>query len=651
MNKCKKILAVILTLAMAMSLCAFTVSADEEATTPASVLYSKHTFDKSNVGTKWTKNATGPALDQGFGGGAFMLKSAGANGGSSVIKADETGNQYISCTYGAIGYNHRQVDTALAANIDLNAYPVLHFSYDTMIPDTDPNKTAKRFSTLNVGTTKSGSYSNTVMDLRVEITDGVITAKNHSGGSKIYTGETSYTYGQWVTVEGYIWIESDNKFKYVVYANDTMILAGKNNTATLAHTTGTWEFRHDDPKTLVTETCYDNALIDFVPASVIDSENAKITAEIANKPYVELLKYPGSAIGSNAGSKAAAVFVNKGVVDGDMVQGGDTDEHTAEAYEVIDSTYTNITSSSYKYLVGNVRESFSKYVPKGLGDKSTYVYSADMMVSDFNAQVLGRISLGLDMMSGDVKDEAGNVILKENKSGNSLVSFTIGTDGKIEIDNTMSEKHSYVPCARVPGAERSERRDVTPNEWFNVKFVYEVTHGETAYEIKVYGIFEDEVIYVDEFTITYTDYDKDGVSDDIHIGNCDLLIGTDNNTHEETVTSFKSLTFVKDSNFDWSTINTDAWRERPVELSKDADGNIDAYVKLPGLETGVLVVVTYDANGKLVKLFSSADCVENAFACEVPAAELEGVEVVKAFLFDSITNSVPLAKHDVLGIE
>ena len=171
----------------------------------------------------------------------------------------------------------------------------------------------------------------------------------------------------------------------------------------------------------------------------------------------------------------------------------------------------------------------------------------------------------------------------------------------------------------------------------------DIIHGETQYEVKVYGIFNDDVIFEDEFTITYTDYDKDGVSDDIHIGQFDYLIGENNTKHDETVTSFRSMTFVKDNNFDWTSINKDAWLERRIEISKNASGNIDVYAKETDVtfDDEVLVIAICNANGLVKKIITSDVITDGAFKYEVLATEFETGNIIKAFVFDSLASAKP----------
>ena len=185
----------------------------------------------------------------------------------------------------------------------------------------------------------------------------------------------------------------------------------------------------------------------------------------------------------------------------------------------------------------------------------------------------------------------------------------------------------------------------------NIKMVYEILHGETQYTIKMFGIYEDAVIYENEFTLDYYDYDKDGKADDIHVGMVTFNIGKDNTKHTETVTGVNDICFEKNNNFDWSAVDTDNWMDRTVSLVLDADDNVDVEAKRGGsvgFTDGVLVVALYDANGKVLELIKEPTITNGKFVYEVPAAKVATAKTIKGFVLDGITTVVPLMRHGVI---
>ncbi|MBR5518241.1 MAG: hypothetical protein IKV86_04360 [Clostridia bacterium] len=659
----KKILSMLLVLCMAATMLAGTivVSAEEAATPVEPLLLTGLTFDKLDDGAV-VSNGGSIKADEGVYGRSFVARSIADDAG--VLTAVHEGDRkYITSTRTRPGYNYDM--TGQKAN-DLGfgtTYDLYHVTYEINVPvgDTSTSRFFQLpFGCTNLSTGRPGTY--VIQVNAVGDSFSVVDAT----GSKILTPYFDRTAaiknGQWQKVDIYAYMNTYKKIDVCVTVDDEVIYLANGKTEVLSMGSGIMDFYSDQqPTHLDTFRLYFEAngadLIAAKKAEVDAMLKAEADAEaeaIAKEPYVEILKF--GELSANAGaSSGGGVFKSTGIITSSIVQGGATDEHTAAAYSTAEDengSYVNVTSTSYKYLVGNMRESFTKYVQKDLGSKGIYIYSVDMKVSNFNAQAYGRMSLGLDMMSASIKDKDGNTIAYNN-AANGETNFTIDTNGVIEINNSVTTDHKYgIPSAPVPGAKRSETRNVAADEWFNIKFIYEITHGETQYEIKVYGVFNDDVIFTDEYTITYTDYDKDGISDDIHIGQFDFLVGRNDKTHEETVTSFRSMTFTKNNNFDWTSIDTDAWLDRAIEIEKDESGNIDVYAKKggDGFASGVLVIAIYNANGSLKELIPSSVIADGAFSYEVPASKVVAGNIVKAFVFDSITSAVPQMKNGSLVV-
>lgn len=660
----KKFLASVLVFAMMLSMCAFTVSADEVAETPVEpLLVTGTTFDKLKDGAVYTSGMNFTS-EEGAEKRTFYARSEAKDAETNFTAVTEGDRKYITSTRYRMGYNFDETGAEAQARGFGTTYDTYHVSYEINVPKDDASAT--RYFSLQFGCTDLTTKRPSTYIVWVHAKGDSFSVEDYGGDLTAYFNRTApIKNGEWQKVDIYAYLNADMKIDVCVTVDDKVMYVANGKTKVVGMGSGMNDFYSDQKPTNydTIKFWYEAGGADIVAAkkaeadAIIKAEQDAEAEELTKTPYVEILKFSGANLESTAGTSAKAVFTSTGALTTSIVQGGDTDDHSAEAYAVIEDSngnYTNLTSTSYKFLPGNVRESFTKWVQKGVGDKSTFVYSTDMKVSNFNANVAGRFTLGLDMMSNDVKDKDGNVILKANKSENASLIVNIGTDGKIEISNVVAEKHDYgIPSAPVAGAKRSEKRDVTAGEWFNVKIVFEITHGETQYEIKVYGIFEDDVIFEDEFTITYTDYDKDGFSDDIHIGQFDYLIGKNDKTHAETVTSFKSMTFTKDNNFDWSEINKDAWINRKVELTFDVDGNVDveASKKEGTFTSGVLIIALYDANGKVVEIIKSTEITEGKFVYEVPAAKVETAKMLKGFVFDCITTAVPLFPHGVLVID
>ncbi len=653
----KKFLASVLVFAMMLSMCAFTVSADEVAETPAEpLLVTGTTFDKLANGAVYTSGMNF-ASEEGAEKRTFYARSEASDteANTNITAVTEGDRKYITSTRYRMGYNFDETGAEAQARGFGTTYDTFHVSYEINVPKDDAS--TSRFFSLQFGCTDLATKRPATYVVRVHAKGDSFSVEDYGADLTAYFNRTApIKNGEWQKVDIYAYLNADMKIDVCVTVDDKVMYVANGKTKVVGMGSGMNDFYSDQKPTNydTIKFWYEAGGADIVAAkkaeadAIIKAEQDAEAEALTKTPYVEILKFSGANLASTAGTSGKDVFKSTGALKSSLVQGSATDDHKPEAYEVIEDAtngnYTNLTSTSYKYLPGNVRDSFTKWVAKGVGDKSIFVYSTDMMVSDFNANRLGRIGIGLDMMSADIKDKDGNTIKYNNKANGTLV-FNIGTDGKIEISNEVTEEHEYgIPSAPVVGAKRSEKRDVKAGEWFNVKGVFEITHGETQYEIKVYGIFEDDVIFEDEFTITYTDYDRDGVSDDIHIGQFDYLIGENDKKHDETVTSFKSMTFTKDNNFDWTSINKDAWLERKIEISKDASENIDVYAKETGVtfDDEILVIAICNAKGYVKEIITSDVIAEDGtFSYKIPAAKVEAGNIIKAFVFDSIASAKP----------
>jgi len=707
MKTCKKILAGVLVFAMMLSMCAF-VSADETTETPetpaTSVILQKYTFDNVAVTDSISINDTETGLITkydvkvagvlGFG---VSKVSFGGNGiDTAAIKARAEGDNYASHQNSQGALNFRASDADFATLDPEGNYPVLGVSYDIMIPADDQYKENLRQQSFALGTTTASSFKTQVSTVVISIEDGKISATAGSSATSKFKKGIDYTYGEWVNFDIRVWstpvtvddVEHD-RMTIGVYANGALIYYGISKADIVGLAAGDFRFNYNNSpdgetkveaksgtwkngiltddgdgnaetvpaETIVSTNCYDNVIVALYDeaSKVSDAElNAAIAAQKAATPYVRLAEYTCDALNAThvkdgVGTSGKAVFNNTGEYSSyAFAQGSATDDHAAKTYTISeDGTYTDITYSSYRYLVANFRSPFSEYIQKGTGDTSVFVYENNLKLRDFNAPVSGSMGIGLDLNNSAYTTDAGQTVAKRT-SNDLSVGFSISTDGTFEFGDSIGGTGR-----RVNGAERSEARTVKAGEWINVKEVFEITHNETRYDIKVYGIYNDAVIYENEFYITYKDYDYDGVADDLHIGAMILKLGTDNTTHTETVTSLNDIYFEKNNNFDWSTIDTDAWFDRSINVTKDASGNIDVYAKKgEGTFTNeTLVIAICNANGTVKEVITSKEVVDGTMSYEVPASKVEAGNIVKAFVFDTLTSAVPQMRNGSYIVE
>ena len=660
MKTCKKILAMMLTLAMVISMCAFTVtvSAEETATTVEPLLLTGTTFDSLADGKVMTSGSF--TSEEGETKKTFYARSSSKG---TITAKHEGDRKFIVTDRTSCGYNYDMKPSDAASKYGFGTtYDTFHVTYDVNVPDVSA---VERYFSLQFGCVKEANLSSAsggvAYTMSVVAVNGKFKVDNATADSQgkctVYVNE-SYDVKEcsWQNVDIYAHLNKDNKIDICITVDDYVIYYAKGTTTAY----GMGSYRNNFTSQVGTYTSYDNVMFyheadgENILKSVMNKAyDLKIQYEaeknetLSAQPYSEILKYSGANLVANAGAKSGSeVFKSTGVLKHAIAQSSATDVHEATAYAVVDNEYTNLTSSSYKYLIGNIRESFDNYVKKGDGETSTFVYSADMKLTDLNARIEGKFSFGLDMDTTDTIDYKNYAVVSRNIKSSLNNFFVINTKGQLGFTSEVAKSADF-PAAEVEGAKIEEIPVIKAGDWFNVKLVFEITHGADAYLIKTYGIYNDVLYYVNENTITYTDYDKDGISDDIHIGQFDFSIGNDGKTHTETVTSFKSMSFVRDDNFDWSEIKS--FESRQVMISRDKDGNADFIAKPENVASGVLVMAIYDANGKMVE-FIPAAMTDAGFVGEIPAEKLSAGQTVKGYIFDSIASTKPLLKSGQLKI-
>ena len=184
---------------------------------------------------------------------------------------------------------------------------------------------------------------------------------------------------------------------------------------------------------------------------------------------------------------------------------------------------------------------------------------------------------------------------------------------------------------------------VPENEWFTVKFVIDMP--ATGGVVTAYGICDNNLIYVKEQGLNVH-----GTSN-VQLNQVEIMVGSGQSVNGIINTGFDNMIFARNNTFNLTSVNSNRWDIRKVEISKDASGNVDVYAKASGngFTSGVLVMAVYDkVSGKLVEYIPSTTIKNGAFQGEVPVSKLLAGYEVKAFIFDAITTINPLLPHGTL---
>lgn len=705
MKTSKKILAAVLAISMVVSVM-FTSTVAFADTTAGRVVVTNGSFESIDAGTEYLKGGTIKVVDP-MGDivpvtgktnytDTLAVRSAADNGGSVVVKGgsktDTETNNYIEVTYPNLGFNHRAENT-LYDSIGYSDYPVLHAGYDIQIPADTPYKENTRKMMLVSGTTATtSSYNSNPLKTHVNLTDGLLTAYDEKINSPTVSGGTihvadayKYTYGEWVTVNVYVWVSDEKAIDVAVFVGDELIYWGtRTASSAISMATGAIEFYYynkkdnsgnlastDETITVKSVTNYDDIIVELLPLSTVANiSTAKRPEDVVLAPNMYQFAYVKSSNVTTSSdalnrtvkpAKSGKLFEtvgttpSSGITQSSSTKGAEPSSYTLgfEDSGTQGREYLDITASATRNLVlTNSRESFRNLVAEGT---NTFVYDADIQISEGSEGIRRalEVTLGLDL------DQSGSDTTTSadyNPYRRITNDFSIGAyykDGKIYFD-TGSKTYG----SPVPGAERTESRAVASNTWHNVKCIMEITHEDTQYHIKSYGVCNGELIYVNEDVITYTDYNKDGISDDLGVNQFTIDIPSNDGTIKYT-TRYDGMTLVKDNNFNWAGIDTEAWTAAETSLKKDANGNVVVSAKSANnnkFATGILLIAICGEDGLVNKVVTSADlkdfsATKNGFEYTVPASDLAGAKTVKAFVLDGITTAKPISVNGVINLK
>lgn len=640
MKTCKKILAGVLVFAMMLSMCAF-VSADEVAEAAENVLLCYTSFDGLDAGTapKTVSRAAGVGPESHAN---YYTQRSNATGTSTIVHDAETGREYISTSSTKIGYNSRYTYAQLA-ECGVADYNLLKVSFDFMIPD-DANVNTKRTHQFsNLGKVTQFVYENGRFRVATDSTNCV----------KIWDVEVDYTPGDWVNVALYSLMTpldetglvntltcaltvDDVVIAYYDYgtvtaAKDTTQAVGDNNTSsngTALMGIDEFKFTLEKPSVMPELPVVHEADLMLMPADELETKSTTDGTCTYDEASGVL-----TCVGAKGGT---ALLKATGVATASLAQGKNT---AADTKYTIDTTTTagrsafSMTSASRIYNTHNMRTPIKSFIADG--NQKTLIFSYDMYVPA-GSEVARRehnFSLGFDVSNAE-----------NGRKSSDLAVITVVENGEIGINVSTSNFGK-----KVEGSERAESREFTSNAWHTIMYLIDIqwNEAEKNYTATTYGIFDGDVISTESSVLTDIDDDEYSVAgefDNLKINTqaIDITVPSENTT--EFTTLFDNFSFVLNDYFDrTNNVDFDAWVNRIIEVSKDASGNIDVYAKkAEGTFTNeTLVIAICNAKGKVKEVLTSKKVVDGTMSYEVPASKVVAGDIVKAFVFDSLTSAVP----------
>ncbi|MBR5518721.1 MAG: hypothetical protein IKV86_06830 [Clostridia bacterium] len=669
----KKIISILLMLCMAFTMLAGTmvVSADEATTSADPKVVTLHSFNGLTVDSAF---AHGTTSDEGALAKEEIYLRGTSNGGAVTVRSRGEGDNYIESVHNNFGYNYRRKPAEFKEWGYGENYPVLCASYDMMIPADDEYKNNRRYSIIQLGTTGS-SYGSNVLTSEITTVNGKMYCET-SGGSK-FSNHIDYTYGEWVTVKTYAYVDTaDNTKLHVLTMVDDKMMSWNTVSAGKAITgmaINSYDFKYYNDKNNKTVLTGDAAKGEDAILSVTNFDNIKVEllpmsmlpiTDVAQANYVDLVRLnvtsalvdgESSTQGTNwvddengvrtiyAGKRAQFLY-SAGIVKAAFMQSTGTKADTQ--YSVVKDGYRNalkVESTDKVINVENARSSIKTYT--NTPGTNTFVTKADVYIPE-GTEAVSRdfeVSFGLEMVntSAAPSDFSFNSKMK---------------NGSITINSGSSTGNATA----VAGTSKKESRTISSNQWHTVQYVMEVTPMEDKYYIKCYGIFDDVLITYIERELPYRDTNEDGVSNDLGINQISMSMIPDASVTGNTHTSyFDNIYFIKNNAYDWSKINTNDWATpAQTTLVKDEDGNVVVCAKSSSAEkftTGTLVIAICSANDVVEEFITSTVITDgektNSFDYTVPASKLAVGKIVRAFVFDSLVNAKPLSVSGKIVIE
>ena len=235
------------------------------------------------------------------------------------------------------------------------------------------------------------------------------------------------------------------------------------------------------------------------------------------------------------------------------------------------------------------------------------------------------------------KDETDDVVFKES----SINYYAAVQNGKINFRQTLGEsvkKKNFV--------EKFEEVTFPSDKLVNIKMVHEVTGTEaTGYNVKFYGIVDDNVTYVSEYTYPAGEFGLSQFNLDI------------NNTTKNAVnTKIDDINISLHTDY---TIPAKTWNfvdyAYPTEFTLNGS-TVSAKGLILGstLEAMDVVVVFYDANGKMITPFAKTTLTNvagNDLAIDVNENIPEGAATAKVFYWNNLVSAKPLMARNKITIE
>lgn len=572
-----------------------------------------------------------------------------SKGTGSVISAqiDEAQGKSIKVNHTYLMGNYR-----LQLEKYLDTAPVSSIEYKMYIPKKDDgdnaaeDENAERSVTVTYGYGTNGTtgFGSTLGGVNIKFSNGSVTAKDGttSGTSISYAAEgVNYKAGEWNTIQIKAYSVLNKGIVYGAYVNDTMVLYGVGSNAI---SEDKYSAGYGINQIMLTQassditTYLDDITVSVMPASEAPADptggNSSMKTEITNVSF------------DNDSDDAATYSTGSGVISNrKLQQGGDTGRTTTYNREVIDGTNKALVINTSNNVIAGKPIAGTLMVHNARVNLAEYMSTTEENVLE--------ISYDMYIPSGT---ESAARVHKWNFSGNSdnlvtaqfeICSMVVG--GKLVFDEYLRDTGIDVIADEVL-TERFEAVDFASDTWNTVKYLIKLNYNSetSAYDIKVYGVFDGKCVYEKDVTLPSADGGFVICQQRVEAYADDSLDTTVTKYDNVKIAHYTGYTDKTQYNV-WSSSNY----VYPVSLVLDADSNIVAKGRFTGDYTQALMIVSvYDENKKLISVSTSdtLDADKYITASIAGASYLNKGYSAKAMLLNNIENIVPYTNNASLSL-
>ena len=657
-----------LTLAMVLSVCAFTVSADRIERTPIAAedetiitlwdgehwAYSSTTAEKGSNSVFFESHLKTSPI------GVPMILAGATTKGSTVSSVNDPldeNNKVFEVKSDLIQINYRRVfNNPLKDHMGDNN--VLSFSSRLMVPSTQPEGVVKTgvvrkwelpFSVKECTGDSDKDIVSTKFSPNVTVTMQYNAAGQLEVSAKVegthskkrITDSVIVPEDQYFTVRTDYYVEPGVVAMYLVYVNDQLVYSGNSQDIYPASTVnaetgdpvhcglylGDFKYTQTDMNavTYIDETKFTaSEKLNSVP--VLGIGTTKQTADIAAEP-----------------DKSATLLENVGFFSKSFLQSSGTNVATTYSRDtetVSGETLININTSGKgtTRVLSLVREPVDDIPYMSLIGETDPLYIVSSMELYIPA---GTEAIKREIYFGNSSRVRGEGQTDDTVFKTSSINYYATVqNGKINFRPSLGEsvkKKNFV--------EKFEEVTFPSDKLVNIKMVHEVTGTEaTGYNVKFYGIVDDNVTYVSEYTYPAGEF---GLSQ----FNLDIVNATKNavNTKIDDI----NISLHTDYTIPAKTWNLVNYAYPAVVTANGNTVNAKGLIVNSSTDKLDAVVAFYDVNGKLIAPLAKTTLTKsgNDFSIEANAEIPEGAATAKVFFFDSLATAKPVMKSAKITIE